>query len=122
MSQDPRDSTTTAAPVSRDDDGWSPRAPKRERAARSVPARSRLTVSPGLRANLTRALPLGEALRGSRLALEEMVGRIDALLLSLEADRPAVESVSEAARELGQAKDKAAAALEGVRPRHRRRL
>jgi hypothetical protein len=81
-----------------------------------------LTVSPGLRANLTRALPLGEALRGSRLALEEMVGRIDALLLALEGDVPAVDSVGDATRELGQAKDKAAAAMEGVRPRHRRRL
>lgn len=80
-------------------------------------------MSPSPRANLTRVVPLGEALRGSRMALGQMVGELDALLSQLRAGTPFEATALRAAADgLEQAKQKAEAALEGVRPRNRRRL
>jgi hypothetical protein len=88
-----------------------------------VPARSRITVSPSPRANLTRVVPLSEALRGSRAALGQMVGELDALLAKLREGTPFEAATLRAAADgLELAKQKAETALEGVRPRSRRRL
>jgi len=68
-------------------------------------------------------MPLGEALRGSRNALDQMVGTLDHLLAALRDPASLGEAaLRDAARELHDAKEKAAAALESVRPRNRRRL